>query len=88
MYSISMCCDLLHILLNQFDEHKDEVAVEQILRVVFLDVERPSPVSLRFSKTYVTQHPLFSWLHGFPINKYCNQNADPFLLYLLRLWRN
>ncbi|XP_011086133.1 vesicle-associated protein 4-2 [Sesamum indicum] len=26
-----------------FDEHKDEVAVEQILRVVFLDVERPSP---------------------------------------------
>ncbi|CAA2995900.1 Hypothetical predicted protein [Olea europaea subsp. europaea] len=27
-----------------FDEQKDEVAVEQILRVVFLDVERPSPV--------------------------------------------
>ncbi|XP_022845256.1 vesicle-associated protein 4-1-like, partial [Olea europaea var. sylvestris] len=26
-----------------FDEQKDEVAVEQILRVVFLDVERPSP---------------------------------------------
>ncbi|XP_057764735.1 vesicle-associated protein 4-2-like isoform X1 [Salvia miltiorrhiza] len=26
-----------------FDEHKDQVAVEQILRVVFLDVERPSP---------------------------------------------
>ncbi|XP_073123783.1 vesicle-associated protein 4-2 [Henckelia pumila] len=26
-----------------FDEHKDQVSVEQILRVVFLDVERPSP---------------------------------------------
>jgi hypothetical protein len=29
-----------------FDEQKDQVAVEQILRVVFLDAERPSPVSL------------------------------------------
>eukprot|EP00261_Vitis_vinifera_P032417 XP_019073660.1 PREDICTED: vesicle-associated protein 4-2 isoform X1 [Vitis vinifera] len=29
--------------LLQFDELKDQVAVEQILRVVFLDVERPSP---------------------------------------------
>ncbi|XP_051133728.1 vesicle-associated protein 4-2-like [Andrographis paniculata] len=26
-----------------FDERKDEVSIEQILRVVFLDVERPSP---------------------------------------------
>ncbi|CAI9760293.1 unnamed protein product [Fraxinus pennsylvanica] len=26
-----------------FDEQKDQVAVEQILRVVFLDVEHPSP---------------------------------------------
>ncbi|XP_073314098.1 vesicle-associated protein 4-2 [Primulina huaijiensis] len=26
-----------------FDEHKDQLTVEQILRVVFLDVERPSP---------------------------------------------
>ncbi|CAK9181305.1 unnamed protein product [Ilex paraguariensis] len=26
-----------------FDEQKDQVAVEQILRVVFLDIERPSP---------------------------------------------
>ncbi|KAL1829756.1 hypothetical protein DCAR_0209126 [Daucus carota subsp. sativus] len=26
-----------------FDEQKDQVAVEQILRVVFLDVERPTP---------------------------------------------
>lgn len=30
----------------QFDELKDQVAVEQILRVVFLDVERPSPVRI------------------------------------------
>lgn len=29
----------------QFDEQKDQVAVEQILRVVFLDPERHSPVS-------------------------------------------
>lgn len=29
----------------QFDEQKDHVTVERILRVVFLDVERPSPVS-------------------------------------------
>ncbi|KAK3184240.1 hypothetical protein Dsin_031526 [Dipteronia sinensis] len=27
-----------------FDEQKDQVAVEQILRVIFLDPERPSPV--------------------------------------------
>ncbi|XP_051125476.1 vesicle-associated protein 4-2 [Andrographis paniculata] len=26
-----------------FDENKDQVAVEQILRVVFLDIERPTP---------------------------------------------
>ncbi|KAJ4831359.1 Vesicle-associated protein 4-1 [Turnera subulata] len=29
--------------LNEFDEQKDEVTVERILRVVFLDAERPSP---------------------------------------------
>lgn len=29
----------------QFDEQKDQVAVEQILRVVFLDPERSTPVS-------------------------------------------
>ena len=32
--------------LMQFDEQKDQVSVEQILRVVFLDPERPSPVSV------------------------------------------
>ncbi|KAK4399042.1 Vesicle-associated protein 4-1 [Sesamum angolense] len=43
MNSISVDYSLFHIVLTQFDEHKDQVAVEQILRVVFLDVERPSP---------------------------------------------
>lgn len=36
-------------VLSQFDEQKDQVAVEQILRVVFLDPERASPVSSPFS---------------------------------------
>lgn len=36
----------LYALSVQFDEQKDQVAVEQILRVVFLDPERPSPVSI------------------------------------------
>jgi hypothetical protein len=31
--------------MSQFDEQKEQVAVEQILRVVFLDAERPSAVS-------------------------------------------
>ena len=30
---------------TQFDEQRDQVAVEQILRVIFVDPERPSPVS-------------------------------------------
>lgn len=30
---------------KQFEEQKDQVSVEQILRVVFLDPEHPSPVS-------------------------------------------
>ncbi|RZC50763.1 hypothetical protein C5167_019183 [Papaver somniferum] len=33
----------LDFLLSQFDEQKDHVAVEQILRVVFLDIEKTSP---------------------------------------------
>jgi hypothetical protein len=33
------------MIVWQFDEHKDQVAVEQILRVVFLDVDRPSSVT-------------------------------------------
>jgi hypothetical protein len=30
-------------MIIQFEEQKDEVVVEQILRVVFLNAERPSP---------------------------------------------
>ena len=29
----------------QFEEQRDQVSIEQIMRVVFLDAERPSPVS-------------------------------------------
>lgn len=36
---------LLYDTSTQFDEQRDQVAVEQILRVVFLDPERPTPVS-------------------------------------------
>jgi hypothetical protein len=39
-------------LLLQFDEQKDQVAVEQILRVVFLDAERPSPVRLNKTSSF------------------------------------
>lgn len=31
----------------QFDEQKDQVTIERTLKVVFLDPERPSPVSVR-----------------------------------------
>jgi hypothetical protein len=33
------------LFLLQFDEQKDQVVVENILRVVFLDIENPGPVS-------------------------------------------
>lgn len=36
---------LLDACFMQFDEQKDQVAIEQILRVVFLQPERPCPVS-------------------------------------------
>ncbi|KAK6154682.1 hypothetical protein DH2020_008930 [Rehmannia glutinosa] len=36
-----------------FDENKDEVAVEQILRVVFLDVEHPSPALEKLKRQLV-----------------------------------
>ncbi|KAK2985926.1 hypothetical protein RJ640_008142 [Escallonia rubra] len=42
MYSASMT-NRMSFGNIQFDEQKDQVAVEQILRVVFLDAERPSP---------------------------------------------
>ncbi|EPS62692.1 hypothetical protein M569_12096, partial [Genlisea aurea] len=36
--------ELVDYVPELFDEHKDEVAVEQILKVVFLDVDHPGPV--------------------------------------------
>ena len=39
-----MAC--IYVLQNfQFEEQKDQVTVERILRVVFVDPERPSAVS-------------------------------------------
>nr|XP_009383782.1 PREDICTED: vesicle-associated protein 4-2-like [Musa acuminata subsp. malaccensis] len=38
--SVDYCC---YIPVQQFDEQKDQVAVEQILRVVFLDPDHPCP---------------------------------------------
>lgn len=43
--SFLSCVHLTDSSLIQFDEQKDEVAVERILRVVFLDAEHPSSVS-------------------------------------------
>lgn len=31
----------------QFDEQKDQVTVERVLRVIFLDAERPTAVSFK-----------------------------------------
>lgn len=45
------------MFLLQFDEQKDHVAVEQILRVVFLDVQRPCSVSAHLF--YCTQGIMF-----------------------------
>jgi hypothetical protein len=39
----------------QFDEQKDQVAVEQILRVVFLDAEGSSPVSPSQASSFLSQ---------------------------------
>jgi hypothetical protein len=33
------------VFIVQFDEQKDQVAVEQVLRVIFIDADRPSAVS-------------------------------------------
>ena len=42
----------LNCIFVQFDDQKDQAAVEQILRVIFLDPECPSPVSR--SKIYTS----------------------------------
>lgn len=45
-------CNVIIVLIleihsfPQFDEQKEQVAIEQILRVVFLDPERSTPVSV------------------------------------------
>lgn len=41
-----LCEALINYDAMQFDEQKDQVAVEQILRVIFVDPERPNPVRL------------------------------------------
>lgn len=33
------------VFIMQFDEQKDQVIVEQVLRVIFLDADHPSAVS-------------------------------------------
>lgn len=50
--------------LPQFDEQKDQVAVEQILRVVFLDVERPTPVT-SFYMLFLNYYNLEEFLFRF-----------------------
>ncbi|KAH9603899.1 hypothetical protein KSS87_017983 [Heliosperma pusillum] len=42
--SLKMHGDQLDYIPELFEEQRDQVSVEQILRVVFLDTERPSPV--------------------------------------------
>lgn len=38
----------------QFDEQREQVAVEQILRVIFLDPDRPSPVRIYIFNIFIT----------------------------------
>lgn len=40
-------------MLMQFDEQKDQVTIERILRVVFLDPECPSPVRIKHVTIYL-----------------------------------
>lgn len=42
----------------QFEEQKDHVTIERILRVVFLDPERPSPVRIKHVTVYLLVHLL------------------------------
>ncbi|KAG6385351.1 hypothetical protein SASPL_154184 [Salvia splendens] len=45
------------ILLNQFDELKEEVAVEQRLKVVCVDAERPSPALDKLTEAEARKKP-------------------------------
>lgn len=54
------CLSCVHFTdssLMQFDEQKDQVAVERILRVVFLDAEHPSSVSRNLTCLRVLMFP-------------------------------
>lgn len=44
---LSISPSMMHfsVFIVQFDEQKDQVAVEQVLRVIFIDADRPSAVS-------------------------------------------
>lgn len=53
------CVHLTDSSLIQFDEQKDEVAVERILRVVFLDAEHPSSVSRNLTFLMVLMFPFY-----------------------------
>ncbi|KAB2035088.1 hypothetical protein ES319_D04G127800v1 [Gossypium barbadense] len=63
-----------------FDEQKDQVAIEQILRVVFLDPERPCPLSpisllLPFPQLYVPSFTFASAFRHLHINNFHNADA-------------
>lgn len=47
------------ILYIQFDEQRDQVAAEQILRVVFIYPERPTPVRLIYFERMIIMNMTF-----------------------------
>ncbi|KAK8303209.1 hypothetical protein V6Z12_D04G135000 [Gossypium hirsutum] len=68
------------IMSLKFDEQKDQVAIEQILRVVFLDPERPCPLSpisllLPFPQLYVPSFTFASAFRHLHINNFHNADA-------------
>lgn len=44
------------LCILQFEEQKDHVSEEQVMRVVFLDPESPNPVSLSSFSGYCRDH--------------------------------
>lgn len=71
-------------MLMQFEEQKDQVAVERVLRVVFLDVERSSPVS---SNRKVLVHILLR-LHSCLSVMLTNFQLTALWFVILRHWKN
>lgn len=47
---------MILLCILQFEEQKDHVSEEQVMRVVFLDPESPNPVSLSSSSGYCHHH--------------------------------